>query len=527
MDSRCLHARRGELSDAGGIDVGPLRTPENVSDWLERFLHSAASQPGVSFSTQCKPSRSQVVQSAIALLIVGTMISTLGAAAIVVHVFRRRVHERFLLWFGLFSILYGTVLIVRNPVFRLVFGQPQEAWISIERLLSLATIIPGFFLLEEFYGRGWRSSIRWLLGVYCALSAVAIGDMVIPRPFGIVLPPGAVLVIMVPVILAMGRLAGYRPPDAPNSRVLFTGLIVFFVAFSIDRVLHRELTNWHNGFEPYGFLVLVICLWYVISRRVIADERRLVSMTDEMRAAKKIQEAILPRAVPSVENVRFATRYAPMTSVAGDLYDFPVVGPHGVGVVVADVKGHGVPAALVASMVKVAVKNGLKVSREPSSIIAGLNATLCDEAGEQYVTAVYMYVDAANKVGRYASAGQPPGLLWRRGRQALERLDGSGLLLGVRPNETYTTREVFFEAGDRLLLYSDGLVEAENAAGESFGDSALPTFIQEKQSLGAEQFVDLLLKDAIAWSLGGSMKGQEDDITIVVMDIQDSAKSHR
>jgi sigma-B regulation protein RsbU (phosphoserine phosphatase) len=86
---------------------------------------------------------------------------------------------------------------------------------------------------------------------------------------------------------------------------------------------------------------------------------------------------------------------------------------------------------------------------------------------------------------------------------------------------------VFFEAGDRLLLYSDGLVEAENVAGESFGDSALATFIQEKQSLGAEQFVDLLLKDAIAWSLGGSMKGQEDDITIVVMDIQDSAKSHR
>jgi serine phosphatase RsbU (regulator of sigma subunit) len=287
------------------------------------------------------------------------------------------------------------------------------------------------------------------------------------------------------------------------------------------------LNNWHTGFEPYGFLVLVICLWYVISQRVIADERSLVSLMDEMRAAKKIQEAILPREVPSVEQVLLAARYAPMTSIGGDLYDFPVAGPHGVGVLVADVKGHGVPAALVASMVKVAVSNGLKTSREPSSIITALNDTLCDEAREQYVTAVYMYVDAASRVGRYASAGQPPGLLWRRGRQALESLDGSGLLLGVRPNETYTAREVLFEAGDRLLLYSDGLVEAENAAGESFGDSALPTFIQEKQSLGAEQFVDQLLKDALAWSLGGSMKGQEDDITIVVMDIQDTANAHQ
>ena len=73
------------------------------------------------------------MQSAIALLIVGTVIATLGAAAIIVHVFRRRVHEGFLLWFGLFSILYGTVLVVRNPVFRFAFGQPQEAWVSIDR----------------------------------------------------------------------------------------------------------------------------------------------------------------------------------------------------------------------------------------------------------------------------------------------------------------------------------------------------------------------------------------------------------
>ena len=382
------------------------------------------------------------MQSAIALLVVGTVIATLGAAAIIVHVFRRRTHEQFLLWFGLFSILYGTVLVVRNPVFRLGFGQPPELWIAIERLINLATIIPGLLLFEQFYGRGWKSSIRWLLVVYCALTTVAIGGMVFPRPFWIILPPGAVLVIMVPVILAMGRLAKYRPPSLPNSRVLFTGLIVFFVAFSIDRGLHTEMKNWNTGFEPYGFLVLVICLWYVISQRVIADESCLISLTDEMRAARKIQEAILPRMVPSLENVRFAARYAPMTSVAGDLYDFPIVRPNGVGVLVADVMGHGVPAALVASMVKVAVSNGLKSSREPSSIIAGLNATLCDEAHEQYATAVFMYLDTATRVARYASAAHPPGLLWRHGRQTLERLDGSGLLLGVRPNERYTACEV-------------------------------------------------------------------------------------
>lgn len=97
----------------------------------------------------------------------------------------------------------------------------------------------------------------------------------------------------------------------------------------------------------------------------------------------------------------------------------------------------------------------------------------------------------------------------------------------MRPNESYDAREVSFEAGDRLLLYSDGLVEAENAVGESFGDAALPAFLQAKQQLGAEQFVSLLLKDVLAWSKSGPAKGQQDDITIVVMDMQGDAKSHR
>jgi sigma-B regulation protein RsbU (phosphoserine phosphatase) len=101
----------------------------------------------------------------------------------------------------------------------------------------------------------------------------------------------------------------------------------------------------------------------------------------------------------------------------------------------------------------------------------------------------------------------------------LEVLAEPGLLLGVRPNEAYAESEFSFETGDRLLLYTDGLTEAENAAGESFGDAALSTFIQEKQDLQAEQFVDLLLKEALAWSYAGTRARQEDDITILVIDL--------
>jgi sigma-B regulation protein RsbU (phosphoserine phosphatase) len=459
------------------------------------------------------------VRSAITLLIVGAVVATLGAAAVTVYAFRRRAHEKFLLWFGLFSILYGIVLVVRNSAFRLGFGQPEGIEFSVERLISLSTSVPGLLLFEEFYGRGWRSSIRWLIGGYCAVAAVAMTGVVYQSPLELIPSPGTVLAIMVPLVLALGRLAGYRPPILPNSRVLFAGLLAFFCAFSFDRLLHPRIGNWYPGAEPFGFLALVICLGYVTSQRVIGDERRLVALTDEMRAATRIQEAILPRTIPLLKNVRVAVRYAPMTAVAGDLYDFPTVGPNCIGMLVADVMGHGVPAALVASMVKVAVSSQSEHRDEPASVIARLNTILCREVQEQYVTAVYLYLDTVNGTGRYSAAAHPPPLLWRRRRQALDRLEETGLLLGVRPDERYAANEFSFEIGDRLLLYTDGLLEAENTRGQSFGDAVLPTFIREKQGLGTEQFADLLLEEVLAWSRDGAQPRQGDDITMLVVDI--------
>jgi phosphoserine phosphatase RsbU/P len=463
------------------------------------------------------------VHAAVILLIVSTFIATLGGAAVTVYAFRWRRRERFLLWFGLFSILYGIVLIVRNSVFRLGFGQPQGIELSLERLISLSTIVPGLLLFEEFYGPGWRSSLRWLTGGYCILATVAVIAGRRTSPLELILFPGTALIVILPLVLTVGYFAGYRPRPVPQRRILFAGWLGLFCAFSIDRVLHTELGNWHSGVEPYGFLTLVICLSYVAARRVITDEHQLLSLTDEMRAAATIQEAILPEKLPSLPNVELAVRYAPMTAIAGDFYDFPTVGPNGVSVLVADVLGHGVPAALIASMVKVAVSTQVKRDSEPASVVAGLNSILSAEAHGQYVTAVYLRIDVVNWVGRYTAAGHPPPLLWRRRKRELEVLGQTGLLLGVRPNEAYTDSEFRFETGDRLLLYTDGLTDPENAAGESFGDAALLAFIREKQDLEGEEFADLLLKAALAWPGNGARSQQKDDITILVIDLHGSA----
>ncbi|MCU1260754.1 MAG: serine/threonine-protein phosphatase [Bryobacterales bacterium] len=455
------------------------------------------------------------------LLIMGTVIATIGLAAIVVHVFRWRPGERVLLWLGLFAVPYGLSLIVKTSPFQPGFGRQRSLWLFGERAIELSMTVPALLLFEEFYGRGWRSSIRWLIGSYVFFAIILFAMMVRQNQPELIPAPGTGMVILVPAVLLLGRVAGYHPPSLPHKRVLFGGLLVFFVAFSRDHLLTARAGVWRPGLEPYGFLVLVFCLGYVAAKRLVADERQLVSFADEMRAAARIQASILPRTTPSMDNLQIAVRYAPMTAVAGDLYDFIAIPPGRVGILVADVAGHGVPAALVASMVKVAVSTQWGREGEPAKVIEGLNSVLCREARGQYVTAVYLCVDETTRTGRYSAAAHPPPLVWRRGTQTLHELDTPGLLLGVRPNEVYSEEEFTLEAGDRLLLYTDGLVEAENNAGQSFGEVMLTRFIEVHQHLGTEPFADKLLKEVLAWSSGNGQESQADDITLVVIDVKE------
>ena len=132
---------------------------------------------------------------------------------------------------------------------------------------------------------------------------------------------------------------------------------------------------------------------------------------------------------------------------------------------------------------------------------------------------LYVELNQEGNLARYTAAGQPPPLLWRRGEQRLDPLDSAGLLLGVRSEEPYDDNTLHFAKGDRLLIYSDGLTEAENGRGESFGDTVLPEFLVREQDLSAETFAEALLQSVLAWSVEGSRPGQADDITFVVVDL--------
>ena len=227
--------------------------------------------------------------------------------------------------------------------------------------------------------------------------------------------------------------------------------------------------------------------------------RQLKAIKEELETARQIQLSILPREIPKVEGLEVAARYIPMTSVAGDFYDFIPVDEKRLGILVADVSGHGMPAALIASMLKIALAAQSAQALDPAKVLSGLNQALCGKFRGHYVTAAYALVDMEKRIIRYGAAGHPPLLLKNRSAASTREVEENGLFLGSFPGATYSSVEVPFAAGDRGALYTDGIPEMTDISDEQFGKERFKQFLDSNQDLDPNQFVDGLLDELARW----------------------------
>jgi sigma-B regulation protein RsbU (phosphoserine phosphatase) len=248
--------------------------------------------------------------------------------------------------------------------------------------------------------------------------------------------------------------------------------------------------------------------------------RQLLFINNELEMAREIQLSILPRETPKIKGLEIAARYIPMSSVAGDFYDFIVVDEQHVGILVADVSGHGLPAALIASMLQVALTAQFAHASDPGQVLSGLNKALCGKFQHHFVTAVYVFVDMEKKCMSYAGAGHPPLLLWRASTGSASEVVENGLLLGLFPEETYSVVEIPVEPGDKVLLYTDGILETKSPSEQEFGVDLFKGFLESNHNLRGDMFADSLLEELSNWSEHPKGQAQGDDITFLTIDFQ-------
>ena len=245
--------------------------------------------------------------------------------------------------------------------------------------------------------------------------------------------------------------------------------------------------------------------------------RQLLEINNELDMAREIQLSILPHEIPRISGLEIAARYIPMSSVAGDFYDFIIVDEKHLGILIADVSGHGLPAALIASMLKGALAAQSQHAFDPGRVLSGLNRSLCGRFKHHFVTAAYVFVDMEKKSMSYAGAGHPPLLLWRTATGSATEVLQNGLLLGFFPEAAYSGVELPVKPGDKLVLYTDGILETRSPSKQEFGSDLFKGFLESHRSLNAETFADSLLDELSSWSGHPRGNGQEDDITLLAI----------
>jgi serine phosphatase RsbU (regulator of sigma subunit)/ketosteroid isomerase-like protein len=241
----------------------------------------------------------------------------------------------------------------------------------------------------------------------------------------------------------------------------------------------------------------------------IRDRERV---EQELMVARSIQQASLPKEVPQLEGWQIAPYYQPAREVGGDFYDFHLLPEGQLGLVVGDATGKGVPAALVMSTTCGMLRLAAQGSSSPGQMLRGVNEVLFPNIpSNMFVTCFYAILDPKSGRLSYANAGHDLPYLHRNGDT--EELRARGMPLGLMPKMSYEEKETILHSGEAALLYSDGLVEAHDPAGEMFGFPRLRALIDEhgeKLSLA-----DLLLEEL--YSFAGERWEQEDDITILTL----------
>ncbi len=250
-----------------------------------------------------------------------------------------------------------------------------------------------------------------------------------------------------------------------------------------------------------------------LQQSVELSAARLQVQDQEMERAREIQESLLPKNVPQLPGFEVAAAWHPARAVGGDYFDVLAFGDNRLAVCIADVVGKGVAAALLMANVQATVRAFARDSVSPAWLCSRVNSVLCGNiATDKFVTFFYGVLDSEMRTFQYCNAGHPYPILVSSG--SVRQLDDAGgAVLGIFPAWKYEASTVSLSRGDRLLLFTDGITEAEGQDGQEFGETSIATFAKANAALSARELNSRLLAEATAYC-GAQF---QDDATLLVI----------
>jgi sigma-B regulation protein RsbU (phosphoserine phosphatase) len=305
---------------------------------------------------------------------------------------------------------------------------------------------------------------------------------------------------------------------------LITAVVVWLIAPPVPETLsHLMRTGWRFPFLVtfvFGFLSF---LYHTTKERLVrrnvelqqSVERgtaQLEMQEQELERAREIQQSLLPKEIPQLAGFEVAGAWQPASTVSGDYYDVLRLGGHRLGICIADVVGKGVSAALLMANVQAAVRAFASSSESPAQVCGKVNRLLCENiARGKFVTFLYGILDGDARTFQYCNAGHLYPILASGG--SVRTLEQGGAVLGVFPAWTYEDSKIELKAGDRLLLFTDGITEASDANDQEFDETRIASFAKANSALSASELNSRLLAQVTAFC-GAQFR---DDATLLVI----------
>lgn len=252
-----------------------------------------------------------------------------------------------------------------------------------------------------------------------------------------------------------------------------------------------------------------------LTGRIVEQEK----LRRDVALAAEVQRRLLPQDLPRLEIGNVAAYTLPARTVGGDYYDFVQVGDHNVGIALADIAGKGVAAALIMSVVQASLRILSTDGRlSLPDLATQMNRFLHRSTGSSsYATFFYAQVDEATRELRYVNAGHNPPMLLRSGTQVVEPLAEGGMIIGMFPQVSYQEGSVKLQPGDIMLIFTDGVTEALNAAEEEYGEARLTELLQRLSNGSAQEISAGIAAELRSW-IGTA--DQHDDLTFIVLKVQ-------